>query len=51
MQIISDIEYSSGVVGDLFLPDEQLPEGGFAAVVLIPVLLVLVLFAPKMISS
>ena len=35
MQIISDIEYSSGVVGDLFLPDEQLPEGGFAAVVLI----------------
>lgn len=35
MKIISGLEYASGLVGDLFLPDGLPPNGGFPAVVLI----------------
>ena len=35
MRIISDLEYAPGLIGDLFLPEEQIPEGGFPAVLLI----------------
>lgn len=26
MRIISDLEYAPGLIGDLFLPEEQIPE-------------------------
>ena len=35
MNIISDIEFSSAVAGDLYLPDGKAPEQGFPAAVLI----------------
>ena len=35
MKIIVDLEYASGLVGDLFLPGDQVPDDGFPAVLLI----------------
>ena len=35
MKIITDLEYTPGLAGDLFLPDDQAPDGGFPVVLLI----------------
>ena len=35
MKIITDLEYTSGLAGDLFLPCDQVQDGGFPAVLLI----------------
>ena len=35
MKIITDLQYAPGLVGDLFLPDDQVPDGGFPSVLLI----------------
>ena len=35
VKVITDLEYTSGLAGDLFLPEGQVPDGGFPAVLLI----------------
>ena len=35
MKIITDLEFTPGLAGDLFLPDGQAPDGGFPLALLI----------------